>query len=138
MIGQRPVQSYNRNMYINVMYSFYQHALTQRYFDQSKKWTFHAFVMIIIIIIMAQGHFYVSRKLSELCIDFSSFQQISIFPNDVPIFFFFCIKMTYRSVVLTLPVRSENSLISLDRKSSSNRSPCFAAAKISSYILQNK
>lgn len=39
---------------------------------------------------------------------------------------------TYRSVVLTLPVRSENSLISLDRKSSRRRSPCFAAAKISS------
>lgn len=42
--------------------------------------------------------------------------------------------ITYRSVVLTLPVRSENSLISLDRKSSSRRSPCFAAANISSYI----
>lgn len=42
---------------------------------------------------------------------------------------------TYRSVELTLPVRSENSLISLDRKSSSKRSPCLAAARISSWWM---
>lgn len=45
---------------------------------------------------------------------------------------------TYRSTVLTLPVRSENSLISLDRKSSRSLSPCLAAAKISSYIFEMK
>lgn len=44
----------------------------------------------------------------------------------------FCKHFTHLSVVLTLPVRSENSLISLDRKSSSKRSPCLTAAAISS------
>lgn len=42
--------------------------------------------------------------------------------------------LTYRSVVLTFPVRSENSFISRERKSSNRRSPCLAAAKISSYF----
>lgn len=38
----------------------------------------------------------------------------------------------YRSVALTFPVRSANSFISRERKSSSNRSPFFAAVRISS------
>lgn len=52
--------------------------------------------------------------------------------------FYFCLffGFTYRSVVLTFPVLSENSLISRDRKSSNNRSPCLAAAKISSLKIQ--
>lgn len=46
-----------------------------------------------------------------------------------------CNLYAYRSVELTLPVRSENSLpmSSLDLKSSSNCSPCLAADNMSSY-----
>lgn len=75
------------------------------------------------------GHFQLSENYWQLVIVKPTFPQL----DQRKYCFLTQKKNTYRSVVLTLPVRSENSFNSLDRKSSRRRSPCFAAAKISSW-----